>query len=242
MGAQREDRQQPGFDPDAAPNEGPVTRITLAPFFLSKYETTQAQWLRFTPTNPSDHHAESNSTGTLLGLRNPVEQVSWNDCATFLARLDLAFPTEAQWEFAARAGTTTVWSTGEAKESIAGSANLADSYCKNHGGPGAWIYDDWLDDGYTTTAPIGTYLPNPFGFHDMIGNVWEWCRDEYGGYDKPVKPSDGERIVPGNRHRPVRGGSYADVALNARTALRMGFGLPDRDSGLGLRPARAVAP
>ncbi len=240
MGTQRKDPSQPGFDPYAEPQEGPPHEVSLDPYFISKYEMTQAQWQRVCGRNPSAAAGAGRENAD--GSTAPVQQVSWLDCDTVLGRLGLQIPTEAQWECAARAGTTTPWWTGEAPESIRGAANLADKFCKENGGPAAWAYDEWLDDGHVVPASVGTYLPNAFGLHDVVGNVWEWCRDPYEKYSYPVRPGDGERLTPKAPNRPVRGGSYSDIVMNSRVPFRTAFTPQDRDRGLGIRPGRRLDP
>ncbi|MCE9592597.1 MAG: SUMF1/EgtB/PvdO family nonheme iron enzyme [Planctomycetes bacterium] len=239
MGAQSIDPALPGYDALGESAEGPVHEVTLDPFFISKFEMTQWQWLFFCGVNPSLRPPGTSSGGKPVTHLNPVNQVSWRDCTKILPRMELTLPTEAQWEFAAAAGTKTSWITGDAPESLQGSANLADAYCKQNGGPASWEFDDWLDDGYATSAPVGTYLPNRFGLHDMHGNVWEWCADGYDSYEKPVEPGTGLRVTQTMSTRPVRSGSFADVARNVRTRFRTQFPPDDRDLGLGVRPARA---
>jgi formylglycine-generating enzyme required for sulfatase activity len=236
MGAQKEDPEKPNYDPQAEGAEGPVHGVTLSPFFLSKYEMTQGQWERFVGKNPSSY--QSGELVPRPGL-HPVEQVSWEDCQGVMERLRLVLPTEAQWEHAARAGATTPWWTGTEKESLDGAANLADAYCKRNGGPAGWAYEEWLDDGFVVYGPVGSLRANAFGLHDVIGNVWEWCRDSYGGYDSPVAPGDGERQVS-SRDRVFRGGGFYDPASFARSAIRFSNSPGDRYFILGLRPARVI--
>jgi formylglycine-generating enzyme required for sulfatase activity len=181
MGAQDEDPKGRNYDPQAEADESPVHEVTLAPFFMSKYEMTQGQWERFTGANPSGYgpnwrwKREPPGEGLIHQNQpwNPVEQVTWVECPDVLRRLGLTLPTEAQWEYAARAG------------------NLADGWVKSRGGPLGWVYQDCLEDRWVMHAPVGTFSPDGFGLHDVIGNVWEWCLDAYGGYDRDVEPGTG---------------------------------------------------
>ncbi len=240
MGAQKTDPAGVHFDPEAHTDESPVKEVTLSPFFLSKFEMTQGQWLQCAGTNPSQYRPGEKFGDKVHDLLHPVELVSWGDCNEVVARMGLVLPTEAQWEFAARAGTATVWWTGAEKESVEGAANLADSFCKRNGGPSTWVYEDWLDDGYVVHAPVGTYRPNAFGLHDVIGNVWEWCGDAYGRYEVPVAPGDGARQVPNPRLRVARGGSFLGRAVRGRSASRNDSTGEIRSHDFGLRPARSL--
>ena len=247
MGTRRPDAGHPlgspSVDPEAHEAEAPVRTVTLAPFFFGKYELTQAQWLRATGKNPSAY-----SAGRVVGKRthtllHPVEQIGWKEAHEMLWRLGLRLPTEAQWEYAARGGTTTVFATGDARESLQGFANLADRYCHDNGGPGSWPFELWLDDGYVVHAPVGSYRPNGFGLHDTAGNVWEFVEDRYGGYDLPVSPGDGERQAPADAPRVFRGGGFRSNAVHARSGDRYGLYAPDfRGFDIGARAARGVDP
>jgi formylglycine-generating enzyme required for sulfatase activity len=172
--------------------------------------------------------------------RHPVEQVSWNQATAVMSRLALALPTEAQWEYGARADTSTAWWTGTEAESLQGAANLSDGYAKRNGGPATSGYDEWLDDGYTVHAPVGSYRPNSFGLHDMIGNVWELCREGYGLYDLPVRTGDGERQGCNSRSRMIRGGSFHVPASYSQSAHRLDVAPAYHDFNIGLRPARRL--
>ncbi|NOT30426.1 MAG: SUMF1/EgtB/PvdO family nonheme iron enzyme [Planctomycetes bacterium] len=246
MGAQRNDPNGPNFDPHALDHEGPVHEVTLAPFFLSKYEMTQAQWLRLTGKNPSVHDGTRNvefwsKIHRVWSGLHPVEQVSWEDCNAELTRLRLAMPTEAQWEYACRAETSGPFSSGDAMESLQDVANLADSYGRFHGFDTWSTWETWLDDGETLHGEVGSYRANAFGLHDVHGNVFEWCKDPYGVYGKRVRPGDGESLGSG-LNVVLRGGSFASPAVYARSAFRF-VGVHDyANDNLGLRPARSLSP
>jgi formylglycine-generating enzyme required for sulfatase activity len=221
----------PNVDPDTKPDETPAHQVTLKPFMLSKYEMTQGQWFRFTKNNPSTYGP---SYSSVINVLHPVESVTWIDCTEVLFNLKLRLPTESEWEYACRAGTTTVFNTGDDKKSLKGSANIADLYCKKNGGPPYWPYEEWLDDGHMIHAPVGSYLPNAFGLHDVHGNISEWCADTYGRYDN--WPADGSANMSGSSHRVARGGSGGDGSGNCRSAYRRRCHPRLNDYFLGLRP------
>jgi formylglycine-generating enzyme required for sulfatase activity len=173
-------------------------------------------------------------------LRNPVENVSWEDCDVWLARLGLLLPTEAQWEYGARGGTTTPRWTGLGTDGLAEAANLQDQFCKQNGGPSNAVYVSW-NDGYSLHAPVGSFAANPFGLHDVLGNVYELCRDGFGWYDLPTRKGDGLRSPSAPRHRVYRGAGFGSDAVQARSAPRNGTTPDRRLSSLGVRPARAVS-
>jgi formylglycine-generating enzyme required for sulfatase activity len=232
MGSQGSDPKAANYDP-AAPEDAPAHELSLAPFFISKYEMTQAQWLRLGGTNPSEFGPDANYNLHQHTLRHPVESISWEDC-TALARFGMALPTEAQWEYAARGGDAAVFgSYGDDPVLLAPVANLADAqyhrmYRRREAEP-------W-DDGYIMHAPVGLFLPNAYGLHDVLGNVAEWCRDGLVRYEVTPAPRTGERGVPDAPLRPHRGGSYQSRASEARVALRAGAIPATRSPAIGLRP------
>jgi len=242
IGAQRSNLRGANFDPGAQDDEGPPREIELAAFFLSKYEMTQGQWQRFNGLNPSFYKPGYSEAPELKStLLHPVEQVSWTECQRTLERLGLVLPTEAQWEYAARAGTPTAWSTGQDRESLSGAVNLADQAAERAQATWSDILD-WpeLDDGYAAHAPVGSYSPNAFGLHDVHGNVWEWCREVYGIYSQALAPGDGERLGGMSANRMNRGGGFSGPALDARTASRGNDSEESAFNNLGLRPARRL--
>lgn len=248
MGAVRPSEEKPAGSPNVDPFcekiENPIHPITLAPFFLSKYEMTQGQWLRFTGVNPSVYGPNRHFGDKQHTLLHPVESVSWEVCHGVLRKLGLMFPTEAQWEYAARAGTTTVWWVGDDMHAITGTANLADSFAKKNGGHPSWEYDDWLDDGYLAHAPVGSYAANGFGLHDTIGNVWELCLDLNGSYRYHVEADTGERKVFNEAHkvRICRGGGWSYTAKYARSAMRSPCPQATHNYETGIRPCLVVEP
>ncbi|MBI4879552.1 MAG: SUMF1/EgtB/PvdO family nonheme iron enzyme [Planctomycetes bacterium] len=248
MGAQAKDPEGRNYDPQAQSDEsgkgGQPVEVTHDAFFLSKYEMTQGQWRRFVGANPSCYHPGNyqrdwSREGRPGDLLHPVEQVSWDDCVEVLGRLGLVLPTEAQWEYACRAGTDTPWWTGRDKLELDEAGNLNDAYAKAHGG-GNWVPCEMdLDDARTGSAPAGTYRANGFGLHDTIGNLWEWCRDGY-GYYVALRQGDAERQVQGPLGRVCRGGCFAGASGSARSALRFNDMPERRVFTLGCRAARVV--
>jgi len=228
-------------DPHAQPDESPVHEVTIRPFFMSKYEFTQGQWLRFVGENPSRYRSGVTFRRRQATLLHPVEQVSWEDCAEVARQLRLRLPSEAEWEYACRGGTTTSWWTGDGVESLEGAANLADQFLKTHGGASYLAFEEGLNDGFGVHSPIGSLRPNAFGLHDVHGNVWEWCQDTYQLSYKGV-PTDGAAWqVVGSALRVNRGGGWAGSTRSCRSAYRSGGGPGDRLGDLGFRPAYSLS-
>jgi formylglycine-generating enzyme required for sulfatase activity len=175
-------------------------QVTLTKgFWMAKTEVTQAQWKSVMGNNPSDHEGDD----------LPVECVAWDDVQQFCAKTGLQLPTEAQWEYACRAGTTGDY---------AGTGNLDDM---------GWYAGD-------ETHPVGTKEPNEWGLYDMHGNVWEWCQDWYGDYPNhavtdPTGPGSGSKRVN-------RGGSWDYNARFCRSASRDNASPDGRYDALGFRP------
>ncbi len=208
------DMGSPSNEAGRSDNEGPVHHVKISrAFYMSKYEITQKQWRDVMGTNPS----------YFKGDDLPVEQVSWNDVQDFIKKLNknegtdkYRLPSEAEWEYACRAGTTTRYSFGDG-ESL---------------GEYAW-YNDNLS---STTHPVGQKKPNSWGLYDMHGNVWEWVQDKYHG-DYNGAPSDGSAWESiDSSYRVFRGGSWSYLARFCRSADRDGLGpqFPNRDTGFRL--------
>ena len=193
-------------------DEKPVHKVTLTqPFYLGKYEVTQEQWEKVMGANPS----------AFKGANLPVENVSWDDCQPFLAALQkkagrkFALPTEAQWEYACHAGTTTLFSCGDDEASLA-----------EH----AWF----ANNSDLRTHPVGQKKPNAWGLYDMHGNVFEWCADRYSELYPSGDATDPLGAASGDR-RVIRGGAWLYIPDNLRSADR-GFSPPDyRVNEYGLR-------
>ena len=189
--------------------------VTLTkPFYMGKYEVTQEQWEAVMGNNPSRKTKVA---------KLPVTDVSWEDCQKFIKKLNentdggYRLPTEAEWEYACRAGTKTEYSFG---------ANIT---------PQDANYDD---SKIGKPVAVGSYRPNAFGLYDMHGNVWEWCEDWYEEYPEGAV-TDPEGPEKGY-FRVLRGGSFAYGASVARSSLRIGDAPSDRDITGGFRLARAL--
>jgi serine/threonine protein kinase/formylglycine-generating enzyme required for sulfatase activity len=231
MGAQKEDKEAPNYDPQAEGAESPPRRVELGPFFLARHELTQGQWARLSglgeEARPSQYKAgESLRIQGRLTDCNPVEQVSWEMCRKLLTHWGLEFPTEAEWEYGCRAGTSWPWWTGAERDSLRGAANLADQTAAKAGATWTAIRD-WpeLEDGYVVHAPVDALRANAWGLHHVHGNLWEWCRDLY--------ESSGYRVY--------RGGGFRYAARLARASNRGNNTPTIRSPDLGVRPSRLIS-
>ncbi|MBT3192574.1 MAG: SUMF1/EgtB/PvdO family nonheme iron enzyme [Verrucomicrobia bacterium] len=195
-------------------------RVTLSKgFWMGKYEVTQEQWEQVMGRNPSN----------FKGVKNPVEQVSWADCQGFLQKLNgtgvegnFRLPTEAEWEYACRAGTTTVFHYGEDLD--ASMANFNGNYPYGRGRKGEYR---------KKTVQVGSFKPNAWGLYDMHGNVWEWCQDWYGDY--PSGGATDPRGASSGSGRVLRGGSWYVYARDCRSASRVGSAPSVRGFVIGFR-------
>ena len=209
-------------------DETPKHRVRISrPFYLSKYEITQRQWEAVMGSNPSRFKGEN----------RPVERVSWEDIRRFIHRLNARepgvgyrLPTEAEWEYAARGSDERWYPWGHTLDTTR--FNFCDRNCKH-----AWR-DQTSQDGYSFTAPVGSYKNgvSPFGVHDMVGNVWEWVEDWYGLY--PMGPVTDPQGPASGEFRVMRGGSWDNNAGLCRAAARLHVGPHHRFDFLGLRLAR----
>jgi formylglycine-generating enzyme required for sulfatase activity len=228
------------FDPkdEPAPQPRRMERITPVKVFLTKgywlgkYEVSQSEWKHVMKTEPWKGQDLTNE-----GADFPATWISWNDASDFCRKLteqerqagrlsdglEYTLPTEAQWERACRARTETRFSFGDDKSKL---------------GDYAWFDENAFKAGEQFAHCVGQKKANPWGLHDMHGNVWEWCRDVYtgklpGGRDPEVKADE----KTNGSGRVVRGGSWDGVAAFCRSGGRYG-GLPDgRNFHLGFRPA-----
>lgn len=229
LGAQSQDPAAPGYDESAGVAEAPVHDVVLSPFFLGKHEVTQSQWWYLTDSLPSHFHKKTATRpGHELTGRHPVESVTWDECVRGLTRQGLGLPTEAQWEYACRAGTTTIWPTGDTAATLRPFAHVAGL--------------DGDDRRESTHAAVGTLRPNAFGLYDMVGNVAEWCQDTFSSlaYVLTPRPGDGLRPVPTMQMRVVRGGTFQDDPRQGASAARHPLAVSTRALYLGLRAARPV--
>ena len=230
------------FDPRARQKEMPSHKVSIGAFFLSKYELTQAQWLNIMGNNPAAYAIGREVNGRVVSAQHPIEQISWSEAMTAMKRYDLTLPTEAQWEYGNRAGTQTIYWTGDTVKSLQGAANISDQQSRERGAPESWAVESVLRDDYIIHGPVGQFRANPFGLHDTSGNVWEWCADRYGQYTYPVKPQTGERIVvDDNAPRLFRGGGFRANSIHVRSADRYSIYATDyRAYDVGIRPARMI--
>ncbi len=240
MGSQTDEPAADNYCDLAGEDEQPPSVVSLAPFFIAKHEMTQSQWRRATGASPSRYQPGMSMGGTPITLLHPVEQVTWTECVEILWQLGLELPTEAQWEYAARGGTRWPWWTGAERESLAGAVNILDRSTFERGESTADQMDWDFDDGFAVHAPVNLPLPNPFGLHGVLGNVWEWCADVHGPYSSTPDPETGLRHASTSRQRVHRGGSFDSSYRYARCAFRYGDDPENAARFVGVRPARAL--
>ena len=173
---------------------------------------------------------------------HPVVNVSWNDAVAFckwLSRKEgkaYRLPTEAEWEYACRAGTTTRYFNGDDPELLAKVGNVADAAAKTE-------FPDWTltikaSDGYAFTAPVGSFQPNAFGIYDMHGNAWQWCADWFDEKYYAASPVNDPIGPDSGRSRVLRGGSWMGWPLVSSSAKRIQCPPVFRDFSIGFRVAR----
>jgi formylglycine-generating enzyme required for sulfatase activity len=231
MGSQNTDPKGQNFDPMSLHDERPAHEVELSPFFLSKYEMTVGQWRRAEDGKPFNLKRAYDDLHPAVGL-------NWQDCRTLLSPLDawIDLPSEAQWEYGCRAGTTSVWWTGNQEDSLATAG-------WTQGSEGLWKVE---------YGRVGRLAPNGFGLHDVHSNAGEWCLDgiTLGHYGPsrdldPVVPWTGPDGHVGRGLISVAlfdGPGFQKASASARSARRYRLGGQNRSGILGLRPARAITP
>jgi len=257
---------------DRKEREGPRHEVRITqPFYMSVYETTLGDFRRFVREagyrfESADGSSDRESVGTLLGgsaedapapwetflieqtSRHPVLNVNWHEAEAFCHWLSekegctYRLPTEAEWEYACRAGTTSMFSSGDSLWRFGALENHSDQSLKSKPGWENKSAAPW-DDGFPYTAPVGSFSANPWGLHDIHGNLREWCADWYDDeyywscrmspHDDPQGPEQGHRRV-------ARGGSWGSQESYCRSARRY-YDEPDvRDDRTGFRIVREL--
>ncbi|HYW78719.1 MAG TPA: formylglycine-generating enzyme family protein, partial [Thermoguttaceae bacterium] len=224
-----------------------------------RFEVTNEQYALFDPAHDSRHEhgtASFNSeraTGPKLNLpKQPVVRISWREAVGFCRWLsekighEVTLPTEAQWEYACRAGSADPFSFGDLDTDFSPFANLADAtingwatYNERRRSADQVPRDTRFDDGSLVTCNVGRYDANAWGLHDMHGNVWEWTRSQYRAYPYD---DDGRNAIDGTARRTVRGGSWYDRPQRARSAFRLSYPAWQKVYNVGFRVVCTAEP
>jgi formylglycine-generating enzyme required for sulfatase activity len=216
-------------------SEGPQHEVSVPQFFMAKYPVTQAQW-RFVANLPQVNRELKSEPSNFKGDDHPVEQVSWHEAVEFCDRLTIftnrqyRLPTEAEWEYACRAGTTTPFHFGETITTALANYNGAD---EEYGAYGPGSRGEYRRE----TTPVDQFqCPNAFGLCDMHGNVWEWCQDHW-HENYEGAPADGSAWLTENEEadRIFRGGSWGNYPGLCRSAFRSGNDPGYRSYVIGFR-------
>jgi formylglycine-generating enzyme required for sulfatase activity len=230
----------PESEPERLDRESPQHTVTIQPFFMGKFTVTQSQWKAIAAL-PKVNIDLNPDPSNFKGANRPVETVSWDDAIEFCARLSkktektYRLPSEAEWEYACRAGTTTPFYFGETI-----TTDLA-----NYRGTD-WDYQGTVYPGNYVQGPKGEYREqttdvekfpaNPFGLFDMHGNIWEWCQDEWHkNYNGAPKDGSAWLVDNDNQNRLLRGGSWDDDPRDCRSAYRGCFARGSRFDNVGFR-------
>jgi len=223
---------------DGDPNERPVHEVCVSNFSIGKFEVTNTQYLAFDP----EHNSGTSEESSLNGGNQPVVNVSWEDAVAYTKWLSIKtgqsyrLPTEAEWEYAARAGSDKSRYWGNNHDEACRFANVADLTAKKH-----WA--QWTtfpcDDGFAVSAPVGSFLPNNFGPHDMLGNVWEWCEDIYNSEAYSKLPKNNPVYGGVGEYRVMRGGGWSNGPLGIRSSHRVGLSPGFGHHSLGFRLVRS---
>jgi formylglycine-generating enzyme required for sulfatase activity len=251
-------------DPHGAPDERPVARVQIdQPFWMGVCEVTNRQYACFDPSHDSRFESKNGYQFGVTGFDvnhpdQPVVRVSWLRAVAFCewlsrrAGMRFTLPTEAQWEYACRAGTATPLWFGDLAADFSPYANVADMklqqfasdpYSIDQPLPQYTKYDDWIprdtrfNDGGLVTVNVGRYQPNAWGLHDVHGNVAEWTASAYAPY--PYDSSDGREDATSQGLKVVRGGSWRDRPPHCRSAVRWRYPVWQSIYNVGFRVVAA---
>jgi formylglycine-generating enzyme required for sulfatase activity len=206
----------PENEPERPDSESPQHRVNIQPFYMGKFTVTQAQWERVAAL-PKIKQDLNPQPSRFQGKNKPVERVSWLDAQEFCARISKAtgkkyrLPSEAEWEYACRAGTTTPFYFGD---------NITTDLVNYDGN---YFYNSRAKGKYRQqTTDVGSFPPNSFGLYDMHGNVWEWCEDDW--HKNYINaPTNGSAWIVGSSYKLLRGGSWSNDPRHCRSAFRNGY-------------------
>ncbi len=246
----------------ARPDERPVHDVSVRAFAIGKTEVTRAEYAAFAKatardapgycTTDADHDGRWENTATANWIEpgfpvtdaHPVTCVNWADATAYAAWLAATtgqpyrLVTEAEWEYAVRAGSTTQYGWGDDANAMCAHANGPDETARRQFP--RWKVGAACDDGQLFAAPVASYAPNRFGVYGLAGNVWEWTQDCYAPYDRT--PRDGSAYATDDcARRALRGGSWVYGLQDLRSAQRNGLPRPEQRGGdIGFRVARTV--
>ncbi len=228
-------REALGTEADKAwfEDEKPAHKIKLTKgFWLYRFEVTNGQYRK----KVARHSSGKRGPADFNGDRQPVVKATWDDARSYCSWAGVSLPTEAQWEYACRAGTTGKWWFGDDEKEVGKYANVADK--TGHKAFPEWQLAFDTDDGVAGTAPVGSYKPNPWGLNDMLGNAWEWVKDTYQADYYASSPDTDPSGPDKGDFKVIRGGSFWQHVFDVRAGNRS-FKDPTRGyEYLGFRAAK----